>query len=142
MKCKDVNAKLSAYLDNQTHGAQRLTIEQHVAQCKTCSNLLERLTNLNEQLRNSVPGPNPGLTNRIKDAVFGREEKTKPRLVPVWLQAPMFALALLVAIGIGNMMGTSLTKIVAADRTEITLDQLTPNLEPTITDALLGIKDM
>jgi predicted anti-sigma-YlaC factor YlaD len=140
MKCKEIQEKLSAYLDSEIDGDTRSTIERHLAQCAACSKLSERLTSLDEQLRNGAPEPGPLLADRIKNAVFGSEEKLRPGLA--WFRVPAFALALVSAIVIGNMMGNSLTKMTAADRTAITLEELTPNLDPTVTDALLSIKDM
>jgi len=63
--------------------------------------------------------PPPGLATAVKERVFAGNNGGSWRiLMPRWLETPIVALFVLVAVGLGAVTGNSLNQILSADRSE------------------------
>jgi len=99
MKHRDVRNKLSAYIDGEVSGTERLAIESHLQQCSTCSEALEELQRTILQVKSlEEQDPPEWLTRRIMTRV--REEAEEPEpfwrklFFPLHVKLPLEAIAM------------------------------------------------
>ena len=54
-KCEEIRGRLTLYLDNELQGAERATVEAHLAECEGCAAVLARELNFLNSVRESGP---------------------------------------------------------------------------------------
>jgi hypothetical protein len=102
MKCNEIKALLSAYADGELSDELKNIVDQHIAECAECKELLAEQVKLHEQIGVISKTPAlPDMQSRIMAAVTdkGAQKKTRPWLRPVLVAAPVvLALAILLPI--------------------------------------------
>src|SRR5579871_6455049 len=71
MNCKNVQALLSAYLDEELSGREMLDIRQHLGDCESCSEELTCVRGVKDLLgRTPVPDPTADFEERLVASVL------------------------------------------------------------------------
>jgi anti-sigma factor RsiW len=83
INCQDVWRDISDYIDDDLDPIQRAALDQHFAECRHCTALLEGTRNVIGLYRDQrVLAPPDGFHERLYQRLG---ETTKPRAVPFWL---------------------------------------------------------
>jgi anti-sigma factor RsiW len=64
--CEDIRGRLTLYLDNELQGAERATVEAHLAECESCAAILARELNFLNAVRECGPLHTASLALREK----------------------------------------------------------------------------
>jgi anti-sigma factor RsiW len=101
-------------LDGELDHASAHELRMHLADCARCRALYQRLSALNKSIAEMpVPFPAPDLSLRVKERIASAGEASPARrLVPSWGRAFAFAMVVMVALGVGNLAGKSLSSVV------------------------------
>ena len=123
MRCRTARVRLNAYLDAELLGAERSRIEEHLHHCGECSEALKRMRGVAAVLE-PVPVPPPvpeGFHRRLMARAARSQEQFRrwPVVVGLWPSfSPVMRLAaaamLMLGIGMGVLMGSDLSRAVAA----------------------------
>ena len=86
MTCRDVEARLGAYLDGELDAAESAAVAAHLKACPACSRSFERQRALRAALRAEVPalGAPDTLRIRVRDAVRRAAPAVSRRRLPAW----------------------------------------------------------
>lgn len=102
MKCNEIKALLSAYADGELSDELKNSVDNHIAECAACKELLAEQVKLHGQIGVISKTPAlPDMQSRIMTAVTntGAQKKTRPWLRPVLAAAPLvLALAIILPI--------------------------------------------
>lgn len=83
-KCEEIRGRLTLYLDNELQGAERATVEAHVAECEACAAELARELNFLKTVRESGPlhEASPALREKV-EAILNEGEVLPAAPLPV-----------------------------------------------------------
>jgi predicted anti-sigma-YlaC factor YlaD len=141
MDCNDYQKHMSMRIDGELGQYSLQAIETHLAACSECRNAYERMAILNEALKDvDLYRPPSMLASRVKarlEAVNGRRRER--HFPPSWVQVPLFAMIVLLAIGIGNLAGRSMTEILLGDQSEARLEYLLTDAGQSFSDIVLDM---
>ena len=73
---------------------------------------------------------------RLAEQNAPRRERRFPL---AWVQVPVFAMIVLLAIGLGNLAGRSMTEILVGDQSEVKLEYLFTDAGQSFSDIVLDI---
>lgn len=67
-KCEEIRERLTLYLDNELQGAERATVEAHLAECESCAAILARELNFLNAVRECGPlhTASPALLEKVE----------------------------------------------------------------------------
>jgi anti-sigma factor RsiW len=128
MSCQKYQKDLSALLDRELRGRDKERLEAHLTSCEECARMWRQMSLANERVRNvgAYAVDERALTNRIKARLASRAGARRgEQSLVAWRQVPVFALLVLIALGMGNFAGRSL------------VDVLFPTADEPITEAQL-----
>jgi len=120
MVCRNVRPKLNRYLDGELSAEERSRIEQHLGECKDCSEALEGLCAVAAALA-KAPAP-PDVPNGFAERVMAhayRRTHTRPAVVRLWHSfspAMRYAAAAVLMLGIG--LGALMARGISTDAPE------------------------
>jgi anti-sigma factor RsiW len=79
-KCEDIRERLTLYLDNELQGAERATVEAHLAECESCAAILARELNFLNAIRECGPlhTASPALREKVEATLNERQVSTAP----------------------------------------------------------------
>lgn len=114
MSCTRYETTISRMLDGELDHPSAHELRMHLNDCARCRKLYHRLSELNGSIAEMpVPFPAPDLSLRVKERIASAGEASPAkRLVPPWGRAVAFAMAVVVALGVGNLVGKSLSSVV------------------------------
>lgn len=126
MNCRDVQRKLSAYLDGECETEQCTILETHLRGCKTCQKAMQTQRDTWE-LITILPGskPAPYFYTKLKARITSEEQKEKT----TWVDRILIPVSAIAAIAIGILVGS-----IVAKNGEWQADR--PLVEDDIVDAL------
>lgn len=107
MKCSGIKRKLSAYLDGEMPEQEKITISEHLQQCKDCSVELAALSAVKEAL-NDIEGIEvpPYFMTRLRQNI---REQVKPTSIRQKVRRLVFtgatAFAVVASLFLGNQAG-------------------------------------
>jgi anti-sigma factor RsiW len=80
-KCEDIRERLTLYLDNELQGAERATVEAHLAECESCAAILARELNFLNTIRECGPlhTASPALREKVEAILNERQVSPAPR---------------------------------------------------------------
>ena len=86
MSCRKLSeARLWAYLDNETPATERREVEDHLARCPDCARLLEELTRHPLNTMALAPAkPPPGFTTRVMVRLAAEREAPRRSTPATW----------------------------------------------------------
>lgn len=114
MSCQEFQKDLSALLDCERTAVDKERLEEHLKSCKECAFLWRRMNEAQEHVRRISSGlvDEKALTQRVKSRIASRAEAYAPRRgLEAWGRVPVFALIVLIALGMGNYAGRSLMEV-------------------------------
>jgi hypothetical protein len=80
------------------------------------------------------------LASRVKARFADESGPPRERLIPsAWRPVPLLALIVLLAIGVGNLAGRSMTEILVGDQSEAKLEYLLTDAGQSFSDIVLDI---
>ena len=122
MNCQTIQSKLNRYLDGELSVRERHQVEEHLADCASCRDELERLRSAAVALA-AVPQP-PDIPAGFADRTVARARKQRTadrRILTFWPSfspALRFAAAAMVVLGIS--LGTLMSRDLVQDRNAAT----------------------
>ena len=114
MSCQAYHTMISRLVDGELDLQSCEALRDHLEACSHCRDLCERMVALNERVRASThKSPDPLLAAKVKDRIaLARHDSRAKWPASAWGQAAAFAMAVLIALGIGALAGRSLIGIV------------------------------
>lgn len=114
MNCQNVQKKLSALLDGEETGLEKERLEEHLKSCEECSQAWRQMRIVTQRVTHmkGYPVDEKELTDKIKRRIATRSGNNVHELgLGLWARVPVFALLLLIALGMGNYAGRSLIEV-------------------------------
>jgi predicted anti-sigma-YlaC factor YlaD len=137
--CREIQAELSAYIDNEIPTATRVALEKHVQDCALCRARLAELNALTAGVM-ALPRlrPPPGFLAEVRRRIM-RDGKDQPSwqdyiFRPLWLKVPLEAAAVIATVLLVMQAERSVNE--RKPRREA----LQPAEEPASTTVVLGAK--
>ncbi|MBI4965583.1 MAG: zf-HC2 domain-containing protein [Desulfomonile tiedjei] len=141
MNCSQFHKQISLFLDGELAEPLREALKLHLDRCPDCRRVFERMAAMNNELQ-SIPGPVPSrsLARRIKERVeLERTRREGRELFPAWSRVPLMAMVILLAVGLGNLAGRSVTDMLNINRTEAMLDYMMPDQDGSLAEVVMTI---
>jgi predicted anti-sigma-YlaC factor YlaD len=141
MDCSDYQKHMSTLIDGELGQHSLKALETHLAACSGCRNAYERMAVLNRALKDvDLYRPPSMLASRVKARLVEENALRRERRFPLaWAQVPVFAMIVLLAIGLGNLAGRSMTEILVGDQSEAKLEYLLTDAGQSFSDIVLDI---
>ena len=101
MNCREVEARLGAYLDGELDAAERTAVAAHLKGCAACAASLDRLRAVRTAVRNELAtyrAPDT-LRMRVRDAVREAAPTVSPSRAPLWNWLAVAAAVVVTVIG-------------------------------------------
>ncbi len=141
MDCSECEKLISKLIDGELRETSSEGLKSHLSACSVCRNSYERMAELNRSLTAvGLYKPPSALAARVKARLADAGAQSSRRYFsPAWSQVPLFAMILLLAIGLGNLAGRSMTEILVGDQSETKLDYLLADAGQSFSDIVLDI---
>jgi anti-sigma factor RsiW len=143
MDCNECPKNISILIDGELGQQTTQALRQHLVACSTCRNTYERVAALNESLRSvSLNDPPSMLAARVKARLLrsdARNVSPDRPLRHVWGRVPLLAMIALLAIGLGNVAGRSMTEMLFSHSQEPKLEYLLTDAGQSLFDILMEI---
>ncbi|MFZ5864245.1 MAG: zf-HC2 domain-containing protein [Thermodesulfobacteriota bacterium] len=113
MRCGDYQRIIGRLVDGELDARGSTIVQDHLAICAECRAFHERLTLLDRSLK-SVPRlePRMSLAGMVKARIAEERQGSQTSIfVPRWIQVPVAVALIMVAVGLGNLAGRTLTDI-------------------------------
>ncbi len=142
MDCRQRENRISMLLDGELHPSESEELVRHMATCKSCRMVYDEMLALNLDLNASgehVAMPS-NLPTRIKERISAaRNEEFDRGLAIIWRRAPIMAMIALLAIGLGNLAGRSVSNILFSDRQNTIVQAMIPDTGESLGDLLMDV---
>jgi len=141
MDCSKYEKLISKLIDGELGETSSEALKSHLAACSVCRHTYERMAALNRSLTAvGLYRPPSALASRVKARLAdGGAQSARRYFPPAWSQVPLFAMIVLLAIGLGNLAGRSMTEILVGDQSESKLDYLLADAGQSFSDIVLDI---
>ena len=138
MDCHERQRQISILLDGELSDSKAEDLKDHCESCAQCKEVLDRMESLGANLGAIKPvTPESALAARVKQRISERAARSRGMgLLPTWSQAPLVAMIVLAAVGLGHLAGRSLSEILNVERVEQELVVLMQNRSPSFADAV------
>lgn len=142
MNCGIYHKNISLLLDGLLAEPARGELRAHLDSCTECRRVYEGMLALNETLKTApLPSPGRNLAARVKERVSTQSRVPgNGRAMPLWGSVPIVAALVLIALGVGNLAGRSLTGLVALERPESRLEFLVADNGNSFADVMLDMR--
>jgi anti-sigma factor (TIGR02949 family) len=142
MDCRERENQISMLLDGELQPSASEELVRHVATCKSCRIVYDGMLALNVDLKASardVAMPS-NLPARIKERISAaRNREFDKGLAIIWRQVPIMAMIVLLAIGLGNLAGRSVSDILLSDRQNTIVQSIMPDTGESLGDLLMDV---
>jgi len=141
MSCIKYQQMISLMIDGELQIPPAEELQIHLGRCSDCRTFFQRMTALDQDLKTieSVL-PRSVLAEQIKERIAGLGSGTvEGHWLPSWVQIPLAAVLVLCALGVGNLAGKSLSKMLATERQASVIDLLVTDAGHSFSDVLLEI---
>ena len=141
MDCREYQMQISLFVDGELDEARVRALREHLALCPDCHRAFERVSALNGRVHSYRSlRPRPGLAQRVKDRVAAERNRADQRTsLPVWSRVPLAAMIVLLAIGLGNLAGQSMTEILWSEQSGDILEWVAPESSQSFADFVIEI---
>ena len=141
MRHIDYQKHISLLLDGVLEKSSREELLSHLEECAECMHAYEKMVSLNETLEKIRPLlPDHSLAHKIKVRIAAEPQST----AAVWggfsflKQVPVWALIAILAVGVGDMAGKTLTEVMSAHDTSHNLENLIQDHGESLTDVVIN----
>jgi len=142
MDCRERENQISMLMDGELKPSASEDLARHVATCKSCRMVYDGMLALNVDLKASatdVAMPS-NLQTRIKERISAaRNREFDKGLAIIWRRAPIMAMIALLAIGLGNLAGRSVSDILLSDRQNTIVQAMMPDTGESLGDLLMDV---
>ncbi|MBI5248502.1 MAG: zf-HC2 domain-containing protein [Desulfomonile tiedjei] len=140
MKCAEYKKQISLMIDGELDARSSEALSDHLAFCSDCRRFRERLNAVNVALIKASPTINGSvLAERVKDGLYHRKNRRLQSDFPAWGRVPVVAMLVLLAIGLGNMAGRSISELFINGETAASIELIAPDSGNSFSDVLLGL---
>jgi anti-sigma factor RsiW len=141
MDCNEYQKQISMLIDGELGESSSQALKTHLSSCSACSRSYERLEALHKTLNDvGLSWPPLGLASRVKGRLAEQSARTRGRIfASAWRQVPLFALIVLLAIGLGSLAGRSMSEILLGDTSETKLQYLISDAGQSFSDIVLDL---
>ncbi len=141
MNCQSHQKNISMLLDGELGPAATAELLRHLAACGDCRRVHERMTSMDRDLKAlALAEAPPDLANRVKACISGLGDQPSYGIFsPAWKQASIIAITVLLAIGVGNIAGRSVSKALLIYDEESTLEMVAPHAGASLADLLMDV---
>lgn len=136
MKCEDFQKQISRLIDKELPASSSGALLNHLQACTKCLDFYDKTIEINQVLNSAqVVAQNSALAQRIKDKITQKRRGIVGESVPTfWKRAPVYALVALLAVGVGNIAGKTLTQAILSQNPETNLELMIPNGTEYVSD--------
>ena len=142
MDCRQREKQISMLLDGELRSDASEELVGHLAICERCRIVRDRVLALNADLKagvDSVAMPS-NLTIKVKERISAaRNREFDKGLAIIWRQVPIMAMIALLAIGLGNLAGRSVSNILFSDRHNTIVQAVMPDTGESLGDLLMDV---
>lgn len=141
MDCREYQRQISQLVDDELDEARARALREHLIRCPDCRGEFERTRDLNERVRSfRFLAPSAELVQRVKERVAeARNLADEKSGLPGWTRVPLAATIVLLAIGLGNLAGRSMTEILQSEPSRDTLEWVAPESSQSFADLVIDI---
>lgn len=140
MNCKKYHRDISALVDGELAPDASAALMKHLSECPECSATYNAMTGLNTQLLAMAPRTDLALSSRVKARIAGEHvHATHEPLMPIWGRVPIMALLVLLAVGLGNFAGKSISNIISGEKRETVLELVAPDSNRSLADVMMDL---
>lgn len=136
MKCEEIQKHLSVIVDGESPLESSEKLLSHLQNCDACSAFYEKSQQMNRIMNSAqIVLPNSALASIVKERIARKREGSGAwSPVSFWKSAPVYAMVILLALGVGNLAGNSLTQAIMNSGEENSLELIIPNGTEYISD--------
>lgn len=142
MNCSEFQKQISLLIDGELKGPVRAVLQLHLERCPDCRKIHERMVALTDDVK-AIREPLEAfsLAQRVKERMASeRARREEKEFFPAWGRVPLMAMMLLLAIGLGNLAGRSVTEMLSTNRSEATLvDYVMPYQNGSLAEVVMDI---
>jgi len=141
MNCQSHQKNISKLLDGELGLAAAAELLRHLAACGDCRRVHERMTCMDQDLKAlALAEAPPDLADRVKARVSSLGDQPSHGIFsPVWKQASILAMTVLLAIGVGNLAGRSVSKALLIYDAESALEMIAPDAGESLADLVMDV---
>ena len=141
MECRTYERMISRLVDGELPTSASEELGRHLSACPECSRVYQRMSALNRALGSIEPAaPKATLVERVKARVSDQRRTLEAReAIPSWYRVPLMAMVVLLALGLGNLAGRSVSQIIGSAHPEQTLEWLTPDQGQSFADVVIEL---
>ncbi len=142
MNCRERERQISKLLDGELLPSASEELARHIADCVTCSRVYESMLRLNSDLKEiqqavSAPANLTTLIQKRVRAVRNRERSDAAAIL--WRRAPIMAAIIILAIGVGNLAGRSVTNLIFTEKRNSVIQTVLLDTGESLGDLLLDV---
>jgi anti-sigma factor RsiW len=141
MNCQRHQKNISMLLDGELGPAAAAELLRHLASCWDCRRVHERMASMDRDLKGlALAEAPPDLADRVKTRISRLDDIPSSGVFsPVWKPASIIAMTVLLAIGVGNLAGRSVSNALLINDAESTLDMVAPDAGEFLSDLLMDV---
>lgn len=142
MNCRSHQKNISMLLDGELGSAAAAELLRHLAACENCRRVHERMTSTDRDITAlALAEAPPGLADRVKTRISSIGDKSSRSVFSsIWKPASVIAMTVLLAIGLGNLAGRSVSEALLIGDAESTLDVIAPDAGKSLADLLMEVE--
>ncbi len=140
MECGKYKEQISLMIDGELDISASEALKAHLADCPECRRFHARLHALNMALGSvSCFAAGPALAERVKERLSRRKSHRFASDSVIWLKVPVMAMIILLAIGLGNLAGRSISDFITSTGLHSSAELIASDSENSLSDALLDL---
>ncbi|MFH0959881.1 MAG: zf-HC2 domain-containing protein [Pseudomonadota bacterium] len=140
MRHVDYQKRISFLVDGELDEASARDLLTHLTECPDCMRVYEQIGSLNNTLAKvKISIPDSHLTGKVKALISGEpKETTLGWNISFLKQVPIWALIAILAIGVGDMAGKTLTEALNNEETPLRLETLLQDHGESLSDIVVN----
>jgi anti-sigma factor RsiW len=140
MECGKYKEQISLMIDGELGVSASAALKAHMAGCPDCRRFHERLNALGITLSSTLSvDPSSALAERVKERLARRRNHRLERDPVLWRRVPVMAMIVLLALGLGNLAGRSISDLFTSGQNHNSLELIAPDSESSLSDALIEL---
>jgi hypothetical protein len=140
MDCRKCLELIPMLLTERLEESDSSDVRRHISLCSECGKAYDRMAVFLAGLRSMKEiNATPWLAQRIKSEIAAERYPASRILLSKWVQAPVMALVILLAVGVGNLTGARLSEILVATGSEQTPAFVLDDQASSIDDLIMKI---
>ncbi len=141
MECHSYQRLISKLIDGELAAPATQELRDHLAACPECDRMYQQMSAMTRSLESVwTPTPEPGLAGRVKARVADERRAIEQKEgMRSWVRVPLMAMVVLLALGLGNLAGKSMTEIIGSDDAGEALEGIGPDLTQSFADVLIDL---